>query len=185
MFILGDPMCGHITPYQDSDRFPALQRSAENLGGRDVMWPTRIWRSLIILSLPTSCIIETLHQPPRGQNEWIFAETTSKSVTITNNKQSCYNTDNSVLSVILSDPYRHDDIVHHSSIELLKSGGHDITRLIQCNINTSCKHVVRNGNMPTWTNRWWNTLESKQQQNTCRTLDSSVFIRSSKNQHLL
>ena len=35
-----------------------------------------------------------------------------------NNKQSCYNTDNGVLSVILSNPYRHDDIVHQSLVLL-------------------------------------------------------------------
>ena len=26
-------MCGHITPYQDTKRFPAHQRRTENLGG--------------------------------------------------------------------------------------------------------------------------------------------------------
>ena len=30
---LGDPACGHITLYQDTHRFPALQRCAGNLGG--------------------------------------------------------------------------------------------------------------------------------------------------------
>ena len=110
MFISGDPVCGHNTPNRDSTRFPALQRNTENMGGRDVLWPIRTWRSLLILSLPLCkhCISHLV-----VSSKWIFAETTPKTVVITNNKRSCYNTDIGVLSVILSDRYRHDDIVHH------------------------------------------------------------------------